>query len=210
MSTPETTEAGWLQSFLDLLPPGKLFDLVRSGGSRLTQIVDGLAPEFNRVSFSLFDLWTQSDPRYALDTTDTVAGAAPAGYAYDTIALLPDFERNYGLPDPCIGAAAANDERRAILYAKWIATGGQTAAYFIEVAEGLLGSGFTVTITVPKYAPFRCDISACGDPLYGEEYYYVWNMDVSPVPTAAQQTALECLINRFKPAHTIAEFTYTP
>ena len=201
MSTPRTTEAGWLQALYGLLPPGKLFDFVRSGASRLSQIVDGMSPELNRASNALADLWEQSDPRGALDTSDP---------GYDTIALLPDFERVFGLPDPCIGAPATADERRAILYAKWIATGGQTEAYFIEVAEGLLGDGFTVTIdTLPK-VPFRCDINACGDPLYGESYYNVWNMDVTPVPTAAQQAALECLINKYKPAHTIAEFTYTP
>jgi len=209
MSTPETTEAGWLQSFLDLLPPGKLFDLVRSGGSRLTQIVDGLTPEFNRVSNVLNDLWRQSDPREALDTTDPPKTLINP-HGYDTIALLPDFERNYGLPDPCIGAPATNDERRAILYAKWIANGGQTAAYFIEVAEGLLGAGFTVTITSPYLLGGWTPLSTPIYPFLTQSAFYSWTMDVTPVPTAAQQTALECLINRFKPAHTAAYFTYTP
>jgi len=201
MSTPRTTEAGWLQAVYGLIPPGKIWDFVRSGASRLSQILDGLTPELNRASNVLADLWEQSDPRAALDTTDP---------AYDTIALLPDFERVHGLPDPCTGAPATTDERRAILYAKWIATGGQTSAYFIEVAEGLLGPGFTVTIDELPYAPFRCGISVCGDPLYGENYYYVWEMEVTPVPTAAQQTALECLIDKYKPSHTVAEYTYTP
>ncbi len=201
MATPETTEAAWFSALKSVLPVGKAWDFVRSGASRLSDIVDGLSPELNRVSNVLRDLWIQSDPRDALDTTDP---------GYDTIALLPDFERNYGLPDPCIGAPSTTDERRAILYAKWVANGGQSEAYFIGVAEALLGSGFTVTITSPAHAPFRCDISACGDPLYDEQYFYVWEMEVTPVPTVDQQTALECLINRYKPSHTSVEFTYTP
>jgi len=201
MATPRSTESNWTSALYDLLPLGKLWQRVRLGDSRLSEILQGLAVELHRVSDTLADLWEQSDPRNALDTTDG---------DYDTIALLPDWERNYGLPDPCIGAPSTTDERRAILHAKWIATGGQTAAYYEEVVEALLGSGFTATVTFPAFAPFRCDISMCGDPLYGESYYYTFDVEVSPVPTAAQQTALECLVNRYKPAHTVAYFTYTP
>jgi len=198
MSTPETTEANWLQAIYGLLPLGKVWTYVRSGASRLSQIMDGLSPELNRASNVLRDLWIQSDPRYALDTTDA---------DYDTIAMLPDFERNYGLPDPCIGAPATTDERRAVLYAKWIASGGQTEAYFIAVAEALLGPGFTVTIDTLYLLGGWTPLSTPIYPFLTVSTFYSWNMDVTPAPTAAQRTALECLINRYKPSHTKAYFT---
>lgn len=60
-----------------------------------------------------------------------------------TAELLPDWERNYGLPGPCDALAESVVGRRAALFAKITAQGDQTVAYLIEVAKA---AGYTVTI----------------------------------------------------------------
>lgn len=76
-----------------------------------------------------------------------------------TIEMLPDWERNWGLPDPCfLGVGQGIDQRRQILLLKMTLLGGQSRAFFIWVAAQL---GYTVTIG--EYAPFMVGVSPCGD-----------------------------------------------
>lgn len=60
-----------------------------------------------------------------------------------TTELLPDWERNYGLPGPCTGLAESAVGRRGALWGRVTAQGGQTPAYIIEVALAL---GYTISI----------------------------------------------------------------
>ena len=71
-------------------------------------------------------------------------------------------------------------------------------------------AGFTVTITSPYMLGGWTPLSTPIYPFLTVAAFFQWNMDASPVPTADQQTALECLINRYKPSHTAPTFTYTP
>lgn len=137
-----------------------------------------------------------------------------------TAAMLADWERVYGLPDPCVVAAGivqGTAERRAALVARVTMQGGQSAAYFIALAAAL---GYTVTITEGHPHTTEHDTE---DPVTDEQYRFVWYVnsalntlieltteDNTEMATAVwNNKLLECVISRFKPAHTLALFIYT-
>ena len=66
-----------------------------------------------------------------------------------TIELLPDWERNWGLPDPCYTSPQSIDERQRALVMRMTMLGAQSRQFFIDVAAML---GYTITIT--EYRPF--------------------------------------------------------
>jgi len=73
--------------------------------------------------------------------------------------MLPDWERNWGLPDLCfIGVGQSLDQRRKFLILKMTLEGAQSREFFIWVCAQL---GFNVAIT--EFAPFMCGVSAVGD-----------------------------------------------
>jgi uncharacterized protein YmfQ (DUF2313 family) len=75
-----------------------------------------------------------------------------------TIELLPDWERNWGLPDPCYSEPLAIYERQLALVMRMTMEGAQSRQFFIDVAAMI---GYTITIT--EYRPFMCGMDRCGD-----------------------------------------------
>lgn len=140
----------------------------------------------------------------------------------DTTALaLPDWERNYGLPDACIGGLGATvAARRANLIDRIAARGNLNRAFYIAQAMSFGYAGCTVT----ELGPMTC-MDPCDSPCNGYDFIGVWRLNV-PVSTAIVDmtceypcdsplrfwgnTQLECMVNRRKPAHTVALFAYAP
>lgn len=75
-----------------------------------------------------------------------------------TLDMLPDWERNFGLPDDCYAEPQSIGERQLALVTRMTIEGAQSRAFFIEQA---LAIGYTITIT--EYRPFMCGIDRCGD-----------------------------------------------
>lgn len=133
-----------------------------------------------------------------------------------TSELLADFERTYGLPDPCLGESPSTAQRVASLLAKIASTGGQTPAYYIGIAEAL---GFTITIDEFHYHDVEDDVD---DPITGEEWVFTWRVNsaletvihLSVEDTVDDALAwfgneqLECVLEELKPAHTTILFAY--
>jgi len=135
-----------------------------------------------------------------------------------TSELLSDWERVLGLPDACAPLSATVQERRNAVVARLTSIGGQRAAYYIGLAKPL---GYAVTIS--DYRPFRAGRSCAGDELTNEPWIHWW-MVRAPETTTFDFKAgvscagepvrswgaapLECLIKRFKPAHTDVIFAY--
>lgn len=136
-------------------------------------------------------------------------------------AMFSDWERNYALPDSCVGGAAAPESaRRANLLERVAGRGNLSRAYMLSIAERLGYPGCSIS---------EPSLMTCADPcdgaLNGPEFVGVWTLHV-PVSTAVVQmtctspcdnalrtwgnTQLECVINRRKPAHTLALFAYAP
>jgi len=192
------TAADYLEQLKSLLPPGQAFP--REAGTTLHDLLDGMSIELARV-----DLRGETLP----------AEANPA----TTNELLSDWERVAGLPDKCSGVLEETIQgRKNALIAKLTSTGGQSPAYFIDLAAAL---GYTVTIE--EFRPFRAGRSRAGDALTNGPWAFTWLIR-APETTAITFRAgasaagerlrtwgndtLECKINQLKPAHTIALFAY--
>jgi uncharacterized protein YmfQ (DUF2313 family) len=195
----EADEGAYTGLVQALLPGGWAWP--RAPEANLTRLVQALGDGFARVHRAVARLLViEADPRTVED-------------------LLPEWERAFGLPDPCVGDAEMTlAERRRVLTAKVAAKGGQSRAYLIALAAA---HGYAVTLE--EFRPATC-IDPCDTPVYGEPWAYafrvnaaelnvVWAtcVDLCNVPLRTWGNArLECLIDRAKPAHTIALYAYTP
>jgi uncharacterized protein YmfQ (DUF2313 family) len=229
------SDADYASAFSALLPSGAAWP---RGPSELQTVLLGLSQIWGASTAGTISvdgragdlLETEADPRATLE-------------------LLPDWERAWGLPDPCVAEVQSISQRRATLVQRMTIEGQQSRAFFIEQAALI---GYEVSIT--EYAPFQCGISACGDTRYtpgvgGQPAYYVpginwddpltyrWHLGppelryywtvhvlkmaltyfqagsgqcgVNPLLYVGLATDLECLIRRWKPAHTDVIFDYT-
>jgi uncharacterized protein YmfQ (DUF2313 family) len=182
-----------------LLPQGGAWP--RDADAVLTHLLNAFADEMERLNGRGDTLLEEIDPRTAVE-------------------LLADWERVAGLPEECAPAAdLSTAERRAALAAKLANSGGQSRAYFIELARAL---GFDITIT--EFDPSVCGQMQCGQPLQGEAWAYAWRVNAplfSPFQFicgvsacgdplgGASNAPLECSFDHQKPAHTFVFFAYT-
>lgn len=132
-----------------------------------------------------------------------------------TLRLLPEWERAFGLPDPCVGPLPTIELRRAAVVAKTLRAG-QSRAFYIRLAATL---GYTITITEFKR---HSVMSSVNSPLFNWRWLFTWRVS-APLNTTRKYTVssgvneplsisgnqvLECVILRFKPAHTVVQFVY--
>ncbi len=241
MSDRHIRRAGsdYRDAFLELLPQGQAWPK-HSIDSVLWQACDGLNNYWGYVDGRAADLLeTESDPP-------------------KTVELLPDWERNWGLPDPCYTAPQTIAQRQAALVARMTLYGSQSREFYINFAAFL---GYTITIT--EYRPFMVGIDCCGDgrvygdgtfmqdqwgrpiinpngtpvqdgelsewPNYGlgpPENRYYWTVHVheadlqwfrcasgqcgvDPHLRIGHAQDLECILARWKPAHTEIVYDYS-
>lgn len=182
-----------------LLPPGRLWDALREGGSLADQLLAALAEEFARVDERGEALLDETDPRTVYE-------------------LLAEWEAFAGLPDSCTGELSTISQRREALLERLTSTGGQSRAYFIALAERL---GYAVTIT--EYVPPYVGQATAGDALTYGGWVHAFQVN-APETTITDAVAgsaaageplrswgnavLECAIRRRKPAHSVVLFTY--
>ncbi len=137
----------------------------------------------------------------------------------DNPAGLDDWERVLGLPDPCLAFEALTVRQRlAAVVAKLRGLGGQSRAFFIELAASL---GYAITIT--EYRPPRVGTCRAGDPVAGDGWTSAWRVNAPAVTifrAAAGSAAagealsvwgnksLECRLSAMAPAHTTLIFGY--
>jgi uncharacterized protein YmfQ (DUF2313 family) len=86
-----------------------------------------------------------------------------------------------------------------------IAKGGLSRVYFIAIAAAL---GYTITITEGSGYLFRIGITMLPSALFDASIQWVWYVNTSH-GTTAQDTNLESIFYRLKPAHTKVEFIYS-
>ena len=133
------TAGDYAEVFAGGLPTGPAWP--RDLDSIQMLVVDGLMQTWGRVDGRFDDLLTvESDPRF-------------------TFEMLPDWERAYGLPDPCVGMQPQTiPDRRAAVVSKITTQGGQSRAFFIEAAAAI---GYTISIY--EYLPVVSGITRCGE-----------------------------------------------
>jgi len=210
-------QSDYFTALAALLPQGIAWP--REPDSIIMTVVYGLAGVMGYVDGRAADLLErESDPR-------------------QTVELLPDWERNWGLPDPCYAEPLTIGERQRALVQRMTILGAQSREFFIGVAAFL---GYTVTIS--EYRPFMVGLDRAGDNRtinpdgsYSEwpcqigppEMRFAWTVHVHDHPliwfraTKGQAgidphlriplaVDLECVIRRWSPAHTEVLFDYTP
>ncbi|MCP3475157.1 DUF2313 domain-containing protein [Bradyrhizobium sp. CCGUVB1N3] len=220
MSDRHIRRAGsdYRDAFLELLPNGQAWPK-HSIDSVLWQACDGLCDYWGFVDGRAADLLeTESDPRLTLE-------------------LLPDWERNWGLPDECLKDPPTSlADRRAALLAKMTLLGAQSRQFMIEVAKAY---GYDITIT--EYAPYMTGVSRVGDTRWyneGDPDHYRWYLGPPEMRffwtvhvNATKMTRfhvnssqcgidrllkiwladdLECILDKIKPAQTNIIYDYSP
>lgn len=182
------TGSDYTKALLALFPQGIAWP--RNVDATLYKVVNGIAQVMGYVDGRADDLLvTESDPRKANE-------------------MLEDWERNFGLPDPCLPYPPNTlFDRRVALVARMTMLGAQDRTFFTDIAASLGQS-----ITIHEYAPYMCGVSRCGDTrseLYGAdstnyrwqlgppEMRFYWTIDLTSVLSGA-----DCVLRRYSPAHT--------
>jgi uncharacterized protein YmfQ (DUF2313 family) len=200
-------------AFLQLLPRGQVWS--RQARAVMVKVCRALAYYWGFVDGRAADLLEREcDPQRTLE-------------------LLPEWEHAYGLPDPCFPEATTLGERQKMLVTKITWMGGQSRAYFIDLMDWL--GGFHIVIH--EWAPFMAGVSRCGDTRFKSDerfrWYigppegrFVWTAHVGNMGLVwfRAQTgeagvdhhleirsplAIECLLRRWKPAHTHLVLDYS-
>lgn len=186
---------------LELWPRGRAWN--RESDSLFFDTSEGMAVELTRIDDRSKNLEKEADPR-------------------TTFELLKDWEKMLGIPDECSGLEGTIAERVAVVVRKLTSRGGNTLSkpFLIALAATL---GYTITIEEPGVNMFRCGVSRCGDRLYGALWRFwiqvVTDTFVLGVFRAGtnragdrlrtfENTELECVIEKAKPAHISVQFIY--
>jgi uncharacterized protein YmfQ (DUF2313 family) len=206
------TADDYVAAFIGLLPRGQVW--ARDRRRLMMRVCAGLAKYWGHVDSRAADLLErESDPQR-------------------TVELLPEWERAFGLPDECFPEATTIGERQRMLVTKITWQGGQSRQYFIDLLAWL---GFRIIIK--EWAPFMAGISRAGDtrptPDANFRWYvgppemrFVWTAQVGHQgliwfrATGGQAgvdhhlefrspLAIQCLLMRWKPAHTWLVFDYS-
>lgn len=191
------TAADYKDQLAALLPHGPAWP--RIDADWIQRLLSASAQELARVDARVDDLIKEDDPR-------------------TTSEMLPDWERNYGLPDDCLTPAAGADERRRRLHQRVSWRGGQSVAFFVSMLDSLGYPGCTIT----EFRPMRVN-SKCNAPINQGGWRYAWRINVPASvnvkaltvtgrvnePLAAWgDPGLACLLAKYKPAHTYVFISY--
>ncbi|WP_024697868.1 YmfQ family protein [Pseudomonas avellanae] len=177
-----------------LLPPGPAWDPERV--PELQQVITGLSREFARIDGRAFDLLNEMDPATVSE-------------------LVPDWERVMNLPDPCLGLKPLFADRRLSVRQRLVATGGQNAGFYIDIA---VSQGYPDATVTEHRAP-RMGRSRFGQAHFGTwSAQFMWTLNTGGRQRLGRRfgasywgerfgvnpgTAIECLIRRAAPAHSV-------
>ena len=182
-----------------LLPVGPAWDPEQV--PELDAILAGLSQELARIDARAFDLINELDP----------AGVSE---------LVPEWEKVMGLPDPCLGESPTFEDRRLAVRQRLVAVSGQNKAYFIEIA---IRQGYPESTITERRAP-RFGRSRFGAAHFGTwTAQFMWTLNSGPRRRLGRRFgasfwgerfgsnpsgALECVIRRSAPAHTLEFIDY--
>lgn len=171
----------YTQQLVALQPPGSA--LPTEPSSNWVQLLDGLAQEYDRLHQRLD----------VLSLEVLLQGGEE---------MLDQWEQALGLPDPCAPAITDPDLRRQRIRTKLAETGGQSEAYFIDLAAQL---GLSASITT--FEPFEMGVSGMGDPVGGGEWRLVWQLNFPGNPDPERVALIKCIVSEAAPAHTQVLFS---
>lgn len=182
-----------------LLPPGPAWDV--EANPELHQLLQVAAELLAREDLRAADLLAEADPSTVRE-------------------LVPDWERVMNLPDPCLGVSPKFEDRQLAVRRRLVEVGGQSPAYFVELA---IGQGYPNAKVIEHRAP-RFGRSRFGSAHFGTwAAQFMWTLDSGPRRRLGRRFgaayfgetfggnpsgALECLIGRSAPAHGLEFIKY--
>ena len=186
-----------------LLPDGWAWEAKNNKSSNIYKLLSGMTEEFARIDSRAMALLKESNPS-------------------TTFEMITDWERVFGLPDECSPNEALTLEQRRQRILQLLTTrGGQNKAFYQTLAANF---GFDVgVIEVTDQPPFRAGQGRAGDRLTNGTWRYAFIIQApsdSVIRFRAgqssagdrlllvQNTTLQCLIEKYKPAHAVAIFTF--
>lgn len=198
---PEKTAEDYREQGIQLQPEGRVWSL--DPASRWQKLMGAIMEEIARVRAEGCRLRTETQPSKTVD-------------------LLPEWEEELGLPEPCnLYAPQGFEERRNEVIRKSSSTGGNTIEYFRELAARM---GLDVLITEDLGTEvFLAGRNRAGDRVNGAIWLFTWYIEVQDytvyVFRAGQNVAgtplrwwgaeeIECYFNNLKPAHTNLVITF--
>ncbi|MEW9901651.1 YmfQ family protein [Pseudomonas putida] len=135
--------------------------------------------------------------------------------------LVPDWEAVMGLPDPCLGNNPSFEDRRLSVQQRLTAIGGQDIAYLISLA---VEQGYP-NATITEYRTPRFGRARFGPSRFGTwKAQFLWTLHTGDRQRVGRRfgasywgerfgmnpgNALECVIRRAAPAHTIVNIDFT-
>lgn len=150
-----------------------------------SKMMSAFAKEFELLEDNITELLLQAIPGLSTD-------------------LLPEWEKDLGLPDGCTPLGQTISDRQKAVHAKYTGQYGQSAQFFIDYAEAL---GSTIEVVQSAYGvPFRLgdastpDKTRVGNRLYSNRSVHSWVIRISP--TDPNRDMLICIFNRYSQAHT--------
>lgn len=196
-----------------LFPTGKAWTFAKDSDQEKT--IEAFSFEPCRIEERGFDMLDELDPR-------------------TTFEMLDNWERLLKIPDECTPENSDPNlqERRTRILQKLTTGGGQSDAFFILIASQL---GYDVSVfDVENFRDFRVGISSVGEPLTNStlpngdtssagwaftfqingpadlvRYFRVGQSTVGDRLVLVENDTLECVIEKFKPAHTNVLFSFT-
>ncbi|SMF94364.1 Uncharacterized protein YmfQ in lambdoid prophage, DUF2313 family [Methylomagnum ishizawai] len=195
----DLTGTDYLSMLQALLPRGPVW----AGAGRMGQVLQSWADEFALVDARIRPLLLESEP----ETVDE---------------LLPDWEAEFGLPEPCDPEAEPTDgERRTRLAAKV-----HYLADHTEPGWQALAARYGATLRLESFQPSEAGLLVAGGELLGDRARYSWRVVVlTPTITVREpicgdfvagdrlgdwdRLPIECAIRRRNHAHLIPIFGYT-
>jgi uncharacterized protein YmfQ (DUF2313 family) len=198
MAVARTAEQ-YQQQLRGLLPAGPAWDpeLV----PEVDLVLQGVALEFARFEGRAVALLNEMDP----------SGVSE---------LVPAWEAVMGLPDACLGPNPAVEDRRLAVRRRLVEVGGQSPAYFIDIA---VSQGYP-NATITEHRAPRMGRSRFGAAHFGTwRAQFMWTLNTGGRHRKGRRfgvsywgerfgsspgNALECLIRRPAPAHTVVHINY--
>ena len=190
----------YLSQLSALLPQGPAWDMERL--PELALVLHGIAQEMARIDARAGALASEMDPALVFE-------------------LVPDWESVMNLPDECLGNSPAFADRQLGVQQRLIAVGGQSASFFIAIAKG---QGYP-NATLTEHRSPRFGRARMGSGHFGTwNAQFMWTLNTGGRQTLGRRfgvsywgerfganpgSALECLIRRAAPAHTVVHINYS-
>ena len=189
----------YLSQLTALLPQGPAWDMERM--PELALVLRGIAQEMARIDARAEALSAEMDPALVFE-------------------LVRDWESVMNLPDECLGNSPAFADRQLGVQQRLIAVGGQSASFFIAIAKG---QGYP-NATLTEHRSPRFGRARMGSGHFGTwNAQFMWTLNTGGRQTLGRRfgvsywgerfganpgSALECLIRRAAPAHTLVHINY--